>query len=317
MKYNHLSQNERYQIFALMKAGLNKTQVALTLGRSKSTISREIQRNSGLKGYRPKQATLKSEVRALGSRNAKKVSVDTLKSAFDLVRQEWSPEQIAGTMNISHETVYRHVYADKDCGGKLFMHLRSQKKRRKRYASGRQRRGQIPNRRSIHERPAVVDLRLEVGHWEGDTVIGARHKQAIVTLVERKSGYAKLFKVKNKTAELVSAAMIKSLKPFDGLVDTITLDNGKEFADHQRVDLELGSTIYFADPFASWQRGTNENFNGLLRQYIPKDRPLSTVTQEELKMIENKLNHRPRKRLGFRTPHEVFHESLNRVALRV
>ena len=317
MKYNHLSQNERYQIFALMKAGLNQTQVALTLGRSKSTISREIQRNSGLKGYRPKQATLKSEVRALGSRNAKKVSVDTLKSAFDLVRQEWSPEQIAGTMNISHETVYRHVYADKECGGKLFMHLRSQKKRRKRYASGRQRRGQIPNRRSIHERPAVVDLRLEVGHWEGDTVIGARHKQAIVTLVERKSGYAKLFKVKNKTAELVSAAMIKSLKPFDGLVDTITLDNGKEFADHQRVDLELGSTIYFADPFASWQRGTNENFNGLLRQYIPKDRPLSTVTQEELKMIENKLNHRPRKRLGFRTPHEVFHESLNRVALRV
>ena len=317
MKYNHLSQNERYQIFALMKAGLNQTQVALTLGRSKSTISREIQRNSGLKGYRPKQATLKSEVRALGSRNAKKVSVDTLKSAFDLVRQEWSPEQIAGTMNISHETVYRHVYADKDCGGKLFMHLRSQKKRRKRYASGRQRRGQIPNRRSIHERPAVVDLRLEVGHWEGDTVIGARHKQAIVTLVERKSGYAKLFKVPNKTAELVSAAMIESLKPFDGLVDTITLDNGKEFADHQRVDLELGSTIYFADPFASWQRGTNENFNGLLRQYIPKDRPLSTVTQEELKMIENKLNHRPRKRLGFRTPHEVFHESLNRVALRV
>ena len=317
MKYNHLSQNERYQIFALMKAGLNQTQVALTLGRSKSTISREIQRNSSLKGYRPKQASLKSEVRALGSRNAKKVSVDTLKSAFDLVRQEWSPEQIAGTMNISHETVYRHVYADKDCGGKLFMHLRSQKKRRKRYASGRQRRGQIANRRSIHERPAVVDLRLEVGHWEGDTVIGARHKQAIVTLVERKSGYAKLFKVKNKTAELVSAAMIKSLKPFDGLVDTITLDNGKEFADHQRVDLELGSTIYFADPFASWQRGTNENFNGLLRQYIPKDRPLSTVTKEELKMIENKLNHRPRKRLGFRTPHEVFHESLNRVALRV
>jgi len=317
MKYNHLSQNERYQIFALMKAGLNQTQVALTLGRSKSTISREIERNSGLKGYRPKQAALKSEVRALGSRNAKKVSVDTLKSAFNLVRQEWSPEQIAGTMNISHETVYRHVYADKDCGGKLFMHLRSQKKRRKRYASGRQRRGQIPNRRSIHERPAVVDLRLEVGHWEGDTVIGARHKQAIVTLVERKSGYAKLFKVSNKTAELVSAAMIESLKPFDGLVDTITLDNGKEFTNHQKVDLELGSTIYFADPFASWQRGTNENFNGLLRQYIPKDRPLSTVTQEELKMIENKLNHRPRKRLGFKTPHEVFHESLNRVALRV
>ena len=317
MTYKHLSQTERYQISALMKAGISTSQIAKNLGRSKSTISREIMRNSGQRGYRPKQACEKAQERSLNCRNAKRVDQTVLNSAFELVKEEWSPEQIAGTLQISHETIYRHVYAEKDQGGTLVKHLRSQKKRRKRYASGRQRRGQIPNRRPINTRPREVDLRTEVGHWEGDTVIGAGHQQAIVTLVERKSGFAKMAKVTQKSADLVSAAIVESLKPFGGLVKTITLDNGKEFADHQRVDQMLGSTIYFADPFASWQRGTNENFNGLVRQYIPKKRPLSTVTEDELKMIENKLNNRPRKRLGFRTPNEVFHESLNRVALRV
>ena len=170
-------------------------------------------------------------------------------------------------------------------------------------------------RRPIHERPANVELRRTVGHWEGDTVIGAGHKQAIVTLVERKSGYAVLMKVNHKTSELVSSAVIKKLEPIRDRVKTITFDNGKEFAEHARIDEALGSTTYFADPFSSWQRGSNENFNGLLRQYIPKKRPLSTVTDEELKMIERRLNNRPRKRLGFKTPNQVFHESLNRVAL--
>ena len=317
MTYKHLSQNERYQIFGLMKAELTVSQIALQVGRSKSTISREIIRNAGRRGYRPRQACMKAQERSLGSRNARKVEQTVLQSAFDLLREDWSPEQIAGILPISHETLYRHVYADKNKGGTLAKHLRSQKKKRKRYGSGRQRRGQIPNRRSIHDRPVEIELRLEVGHWEGDTVIGAGHQQAIVTLVERKSGFAKIAKVTQKTANLVSAAMVQSLCPFAGLVKTITLDNGKEFTDHQQVDRALGSTIYFADPFASWQRGTNENFNGLLRQYIPKKRPLSTVTEEELRMIENKLNHRPRKRLGFKTPHQVFYESLNTVALRV
>ena len=200
MTYTHLSQNERYQIFALMKAGLTQSDIALMLGRSKSTISREMARNSGARGYRARQASEKAKERALGSRNARKVSRDMLNTAFELIKQDWSPEQIAGVLEISHETVYRHVYADKGAGGHLFKHLRSQKKRRKRYASGMERRGQIRNKRSIHERPAIVDLRREVGHWEGDTVIGARHQQAIVTLVERKSGYAKLCKVEHKTA---------------------------------------------------------------------------------------------------------------------
>ena len=314
MTYKHLSQNERYQIFCLMKEGLNCTEIAKNLGRSTSTISREIVRNKGGRGYRPKQADRLAQERSVGSRNARRIEPDVLKAAFDRIAEQLSPEQVAAELPISHETLYQHIYADKAAGGTLWKNLRCQKKRKKRYASGVERRGQIVGRRPIHERPANVELRRTVGHWEGDTVIGAGHKQAIVTLVERKSGYAVLMKVNHKTSELVSSAVIKKLEPIRDRVKTITFDNGKEFAEHARIDEALGSTTYFADPFSSWQRGSNENFNGLLRQYIPKKRPLSTVTDEELKMIERRLNNRPRKRLGFKTPNQVFHESLNRVA---
>ena len=209
------------------------------------------------------------------------------------------------------------MYADKAAGGSLWEQLRCQKKRKKRYASGRDRRGQIVGRRPISVRPEHIEARSQIGHWEGDTVIGAAHKQAIVTLVERKSGYALIAKVSNKTSDLVSQAIITQLNPVTPLVKTLTFDNGKEFTQHSKIDAALNSTTYFADPFASWQRGSNENFNGLLRQYIPKKRPLSTVTNQELRMIQDRLNNRPRKRLGFKTPNEVFMQSLNRVALRV
>jgi IS30 family transposase len=225
--------------------------------------------------------------------------------------------QIADQVDSSHETIYRHVYADKAAGGSLYQQLRCQKKRKKRYASGRERRGQIIGRRPISERPVHIETRAQVGHWEGDTVIGAHHKQAVVTMVERKSGYALITKVINKTSDLVSTAIINKLSPMAPLVKTITFDNGKEFAGHSTIDAALNSTTYFADPFASWQRGSNENFNGLLRQYIPKKRALSTVTDKELRMIQDQLNNRPRKRLGFKTPSEVFMQSLSRVALRV
>lgn len=316
MSYKHLSQVERYQISALMKAGQNQMQIAQILGRHKSTISRELARNSGQRGYRPRQAEILSQERAQFCRNATRVETSVLHQAGIFLSLQWSPEQIADALPVSHETIYQHVYADKAGGGLLWRNLRCQRKRRKRYASGRERRGQIVGRRPIQERPASVETRSQVGHWEGDTVIGAGHKQAIVTLVERKSGFAMISKVARKTSDQVSAAIIRRLRPVAGRVSTITYDNGKEFAEHAVIDRSLGSTAYFADPFASWQRGSNENFNGLLRQYIPKKRPLSTVTEEELKMIEDRLNHRPRKRLGFKTPYEVFHQSLMRVALR-
>ena len=299
-----------------MKEGLNCTQIANNLGRSKSTISREIRRNKGGRGYRPKQADRLAQERSIGSRNARRIEPHVLKAAFERISEQLSPEQVAAELPISHEALYQHIYVNKADGGLLWKNLRSQKKKRKRYAGGTDRRGQIPGRRPIHERPADVETRRTVGHWEGDTVIGAGHKQAIVTLVERRSGYARLMKVSHKTSKQVADAVIKKLRSINARVKTITFDNGKEFAEHARIDEALGSKTYFADPFSSWQRGSNENFNGLLRQYIPKKRPLSTVTDEELKMIEERLNNRPRKRLRFKTPNQVFHESLNRVALR-
>jgi IS30 family transposase len=316
MTYKHLSQAERYQIYALMKAGHKPIEIAELLGRHKSTISRELSRNTGKRGYRPQQAHRLCQERSVSSRNARRIDEATHLLVAERLNLQWSPEQIAAFLPISHETIYKYVYMDKAQGGTLYKNLRCQKKKRKRYASGQQRRGQIVNRRPIQTRPASVESRRQVGHWEGDTVIGVRHQQAIVTAVERKSGFTVLQKVSHKTAEEVSDALVEGLSPFDKLVKTITYDNGKEFAAHAVVDQALGSTAYFADPFASWQRGSNENLNGLLRQYIPKKRPLSTVTEEELKMIQDLLNHRPRKRLGFKTPHQVFHAALKRVALR-
>jgi IS30 family transposase len=316
LNYKHLSQIERYQIHSLMKAGHNITQIADLLSRSKSTISRELRRNTGSRGYRPKQACELSRLRAQGSRNAALVAPWVKEQATALLELQWSPEQIAGKLPVSHETLYQYVYADKASGGKLWKNLRCQKQKRKRYASGLDRRGQIPNRRPLSERPLHIEGRKQVGHWECDTVIGANHKQAIVTVVERKSGYAVIAKVSNKTSDLVGAAIIRVLKPFEARVKTLTYDNGKEFCGHAEIDQALGSTGYFARPFASWERGSNENFNGLLRQYVPKKRPMADITDEEIRMIENRLNNRPRKRLGFKTPAEVFHQSLSRVALR-
>jgi len=252
----------------------------------------------------------------MNSRNARQIEASDWLCAKSYLEDQWSPEQISAEVPISPETIYRHVYADKALGGDLYQHLRCQKRRRKRYAGGRDRRGQIIGRRAISERPAYIEERRQIGHWEGDTLIGKAHKQAIVSLVERKSGYAVLVKVKNKTADLVSNAIISRLKPLSKKVRTLTYDNGKEFAEHASIDQALGSISYFADPYSSWQRGSNQNLNGLIRQNIAKSRPLSTVSHAELAKIESLLNNRPRKRLGFKTPHEVFIQSTNRVALR-
>jgi len=316
MTYHHLNREERYQISALLKEGLTQSQIAANLGRHKATISREIRRNTGLRGYRPRQACLVAQDRALNSRNARQITHSDWLRVEGYLKDQWSPEQIASEVPMSHETIYRHIYADKATGGDLYKSLRCQRERRKRYGSGRQRRGQILGRRPISERPSHIEKRRQIGHWEGDTLIGKRHKHAIVSLVERKSGYAILAKVENKTANLVSNAIIKRLKPIARRVRTLTYDNGKEFADHAAIDNALGSTAYFADPYSSWQRGSNENLNGLIRQYIPKSRSLSTVTNAELAKIEMLLNTRPRKRLGYKTPYEIFTSSLNRVALR-
>jgi IS30 family transposase len=309
MKYKHISQAERYQIYALMKAGHDQSQIAKLLDRQKSTISRELIRNTGYRGYRPKQACEFSVERAQNSRNAPTVEPWVREEACSLARMQCSPEQIAARLPISHETMYQHVYADKAQGGFLWKSLRCQKQKRKRYAGGRDRRGQIPNRRRLSERTLHIEARRQAGHLECDTVIGASHKGAVVTMVERKSGYAVLAKVVNKTSDLVSSAIVSNLQPFAIRVKTLTYGNGKEFVAHGLIDQQLNSTAYFAKPFASWERGSNENFNGLLRQYISKKRAMSTVSDVEIRIIQNRLNNRPRKRLVLKTPEEVFNQS--------
>ena len=248
--------------------------------------------------------------RAQASRNARVPEERVLRQIDGFLSVQWSPRQIAGKLPVSHETVYQYVYADKAAGGNLWRQLRCQKLRKKRYASGQQRRGQIPDRRPLSQRPAHVEQRRQVGHWECDTIIGAGHKQVVVSMVERKSGYVVLAKVANKTAQLVGDAIIRGLQPLACRVKTLAYDNGKEFAKHAQIDAALQSMGYFARPFASWERGSNENLNGLVRQYVPKKRSLSTVTDEEIAMIQNRLNHRPRKILGFKTPSDSFSKSL-------
>jgi transposase, IS30 family len=307
--YKHLSQDERYQIYSLLKAQHSPTQIANLLGPDKFTISRELRCNAGVRGYGPKQACEMARKRSQASRNANTVAPWVKAHANELLQLQWSPEQIAGKLPIIHETLYQHIYADKAQGGCLWTNLRCQKKRRKRYASGR-------DRRPSSERAAHIEKRKQMGHLECDTVIKANHKQAIVTVVERKSGYALIAKVANKTANLVGAAIIDMLKPFKAKVKTLAYYNGKEFCAHEKVDQALGSTGYFAQPFASWRRGSNEHLNGLLRQYIPKKRHMENFIDEKIRMIQNRLNNRPRKQLGFKTPAQVFDQSLARVALR-
>lgn len=316
MNYQHLSQAERYQIHTLLIAQHTMAEIAQLLGRSKSTICREIKRGKGGCGYRAKQAGELAAQRAKASRNARTIAPTVMAQARAWLKVQWSPEQIAHKLPVSHETLYQYVYADRAAGGQLWKNLRCKKQRRKRHSAGRDRRGQIPNRRPLSERPAHVEQRRQVGHWEGDTVIGVGHKCAIVTLVERKSGFARIKNVTHKSAELVSSAIVELLKPFAVRVKTLTFDNGKEFAWHEKIDAELGCTSFFARPYASWERGSNENFNGLLRQYIPKKRSMEDITDQEISMIEQRLNNRPRKRLDFKTPSEVFYQSFNRVALR-
>ncbi len=280
------------------------------IGVHKSTISRELAHNTGLRGYRAKQAHCLAIQRRQNKARPSITDQDWLRIEA-LLCQEWSPEEIGerlrleGHRPVSHEWIYQHVYADKRNGGDLHTFLRCQKQRKKRYGSN-DRRGKITNRIGIEQRPAIVDQKGRIGDWEGDTIIGKGHKGAIVSLVERKSIYTLLGKVERKKSDLVADMEIRLLLPFRDRVHTITNDNGLEFAGHQKVAAKLKADIFFAHPYASWERGLNENTNGLVRQYIPKNRTFATGTDAEIDFIMHRLNHRPRKTLGYRTPHEVF-----------
>lgn len=310
MSYAQLTREQRYQIYALMKAGHNQTRIAILIGCHKSTISRELRRNCGQKGYRPYQADELAFDRQCNAYRAR-IAWQTWQQVELLLRQDWSPEQIAGRLKlekqptVSHERIYLYVYADKRRGGTLHRHLRSQKKQRKRY-SGYIRRGQIPNRISIEQRPQIVASKRRFGDWEADTIIGARHQGGILSLVERKSKLTRLHKLETKAAGEMKDTSIALLRPLIDRVHTITVDNGKEFCQHEQITAALQAPIYFAHPYASWERGLNENTNGLVRQYFPKKHDFARITNAEVQRVAELLNNRPRKTLGYRTPNEVF-----------
>ena len=310
MSYTQLTRGQRYQINILLKAGHNQTRIAALVGCHKSTISRERQRNRGQKGYRHHQANELAYDRQCQAYHSR-IAWQTWQQVERLLRQDWSPEQIAGRLKlekqptVSHEWIYLYVYADKRRGGTLHRHLRSQKKQRKRY-SGYIRRGQIPNRTSIDKRPKIVARKGRFGDWEADTIVGARHKGGIVSIVERKSKLTRLRKLATKEAAEMRQTSVELLRPLAAKVHTITVDNGKEFCQHEQIAAGLQARIYFAHPYASWERGLNENTNGLVRQYFPKKYEFARITDKDLQQVEDLLNNRPRKTLGYRTPNEVF-----------
>ena len=290
---------------ALYKAGHHQTMIANILTVHKSTISRELRRNRGLRGYRPKQAHAK----AMQRRHEKlktHIPLTTWVVVNTLIEQDWSPEQISGRLyeeqgvSISHEWIYLHIY-----GGALHKHLRCQKKRRKRYGK-QDHRGRIPNLSSIDDRPAIVNSKSRIGDWEGDTIIGKGHQGVVTTHIERKTKYTVLTQSNTKHAKPVHQSIVEGMIPYRNQIHTITYDNGLEFSEHQNIAQTLSANIYFVHPYSSWERGLNENTNGLIRQYLPKSRPLNNVTQKELDYIMDQLNHRPRKTLGFKTPCELF-----------
>ena len=313
MTYQHLTQNERYQIHALRRQNISLVCIARELQRDRSTISRELKRNGGPRGYKPAVAHAQARSRQCQRRNARCFSPQQWRHVNAYLRLHLSPQQASGRLKleqaicISPESIYQHAYRDKAKGGDLVSYLRCQKVRRKRYASGQERRGVLKNRIGIEQRPAVVDKRSRIGDWEGDTIVGQDHQGVLVTLVERKSRYTLAAQRDSRHSAGVTQAVIELLRPHKGVCKTITFDNGKEFAEHEFIARCLQAKVYFAHPYCSWERGLNENHNGLLRQFFPKRTNLLKVSQDEVNEAVYKLNHRPRKCLGYRTPHEVFY----------
>jgi len=310
MNYQQLTEGQRYQIALLYEDNFTLAEIGRRLGVNKSTISREVRRNKASDGYKPDKAQRLCEVRR--SSSAKRCicpkTVDFVEFALGW---KWSPEQISAVatvigLTVSHEWIYQYVAADKARGGELYRHLR-QGKRRYRKGYG-QKRGRIPDAVSIELRPTIVGERGRLGDWEADLVLGKQGTGAIVTLAERKSRIYLTKKVFSKDAVDVSNAIISLLSDYRDVCHTITFDNGLEFSEHKAIAKALEADVYFAHPYASYERGLNENTNGLLRQFIRKGTDLRTVSEEDLQRYQGALNSRPRKCLGFRQPSVVFAE---------
>lgn len=312
--FKRLTLRQRYQIKDFLEAGFSQAEVAVEVGVDKSTISREIKRNRGPDRYDPEEAQRKSEIKQkFFHRHETRTTAMTI-FIKEKLAQKWSPEQICGYCRknkismISTEAIYQYIAKDRKERGSLYLNLRRQGKKKKKYGSYSVR-GQIKDRRIIDDRPKIVDEKIRFGDFEGDLVIGKGHSGAIVTLVDRLTKLTLAKPVPNKSAQAVTAAIIELLYPFVGLLKTLTFDNGKEFSFHKKLEQILKLTVYFAHPYSSWERGLNENTNGLIRQYLPKKMCFKGLLDSKVLKITENLNSRPRKLLDFATPMQVFEKT--------
>ena len=311
-KYRRITYEDRCQIYALNTRGASQESIAEVLGVSQSAVSREICRNRGQRGYRFNQAEAKAQARQVIRSKPRKLTAPVRRKIEAKLRQmRWSPEQVSGWLRdqgikLSHERIYQMIWQDKRDGGNLWRSLRRRGKRYNKRTGKNAGRGLIPNRTDISERPAIVARKARLGDWEGDTVVSAGHNGGLLTLVERKSKLTKISKLRRSTARATQRATVRRLKPIKKFVHTITFDNGKEFAAHQDIAHALKARIFFATPYHAWERGLNENTNGLIRDFFPKGTDFSMISNAEVAKVERLLNARPRKSLGFRSPQEVF-----------
>lgn len=310
-----LSTEQRYRIAELNRMNYGPTAIMHATGVHKSTVSRELRRNGTKGGYDASIASKRCAARR--RRGVTKVKGPLQERVADMLRQEWSPEQISGRLaieglpSLSTETIYQYVYKDQKRGGELYLHLRFSHKKRRKRLKNREKRNKIADKTMIDDRPQIVEQKTRLGDYEGDTIIGKGHQGCAVTLVDRVSKYTLIEPVSNKTANLVEQAVVKLLKNSPITPHTITFDNGTEFANHHQIADQTKSDVYFAHPYHSWERGLNENTNGLIRQYAPKKQNLKELDHEDFKIIQDRLNNRPRKSLGFLSPIEFVQRNLN------
>jgi len=313
----HLTREQRYAISVMLQNKIKQKEIAESIGVHKSTISRELKRNCDQRNnsYRYDLAQKKCKDRHTNKPKYKSFS-DEVKTLVDsCLKNDLSPEQIVGRANlegkkiVSHERIYQYIWTDKKTGGNLFSHLRRNGRKYRKRGAAKDTRGIIKDRVDISQRPAIVDKKTRIGDMEIDTIIGQNHKGAILTINDRVSGFVFIEKLNGKDAMELANKAIETLSPFKEFIHTITGDNGKEFAEHKKISSDLELNFYFAKPYHSWERGANENTNGLIRQYIPKKTDFDTVDKEYIKQVQNKLNNRPRKKLGYLSPIEFL--SLN------
>jgi len=303
LKYQQLSQEERYIIIALLKTHISMAAIARELGRATSTITRELSRNRRPTGYYAASVAHDYSIaRRHKSRRGSQFSEEQWQMILFLLRLDFSPEQISNTLkrfalfSISHETIYQYLLYDRKKGGSLYKHLRFVTKRRRKRYNSHDSRGRLAGKRYISERPEYINNRAQIGHWEGDTVIGRDRHHCIVTLVERKTGFVIIKKISARTSEQVTTVCIQAIKEHGRMFKTITFDNGTEFHGYKTIEAETSVKCYFAATYDSWERGTNENTNGLIRQYLTKRSCMKKVTQKDCDRIAYRLNTRPRKR---------------------